>query len=82
MSLGAKYKGLDVPHAYINIVLPAISYSRDSFTFHVQLHVSAGGPVLSVEQYVCEYDLDGENPFRQGYAHLKTLAEFAGAIDC
>jgi hypothetical protein len=28
------------------------------------------------------YDIDGENPVRQAYLHLKTLPEFAGATDC
>ena len=28
------------------------------------------------------YDLEGGNPFTQGYTHLKSLAEFAGAADC
>ena len=28
------------------------------------------------------YDLDGENPIKQAYQHLKTLPEFEGAEDC
>jgi hypothetical protein len=27
-------------------------------------------------------DLDGPNPIKQAYLHLKTLPEFADAIDC
>lgn len=30
----------------------------------------------------CVYSLTGENPIAQAYAHLKTLPEFAGAVDC
>ena len=29
-----------------------------------------------------EYDIDGANPIKQAYNHLKTLPEFAGATDC
>ena len=28
------------------------------------------------------YVLDGPNPIKQAYLHLKTLPEFADAIDC
>jgi hypothetical protein len=28
------------------------------------------------------YDINGENPIKQAYLHLKTLPEFAGAVDC
>jgi len=28
------------------------------------------------------YDLEGENPIKQAYQHLKTLPEFEGAEDC
>lgn len=30
----------------------------------------------------CAYDINGENPIAQAYAHLKTLTEFADAVDC
>jgi hypothetical protein len=32
--------------------------------------------------YICDYDLNGENPIKQAYLHLKTLPEFADAVDC
>lgn len=32
--------------------------------------------------YSCAYDLEGGNPLKQAYDHLKTLPEFAGAVDC
>lgn len=32
--------------------------------------------------YGFDFDLDGENIFRQGYEHLKTLPDFAEAKDC
>jgi hypothetical protein len=30
----------------------------------------------------CPYDIEGDNPIKQAYEHLKTLPEFEGAIDC
>jgi hypothetical protein len=34
------------------------------------------------ERNFCSYDLNGENPIKQAYLHLKTLPEFADAVDC
>jgi hypothetical protein len=39
-------------------------------------------PAFEVLQYECVYDIQGDNPIRQAYTHLKTLPEFAGATDC
>jgi hypothetical protein len=30
----------------------------------------------------CKYEMDGTNPFAQAYKFVKTLPEFADAIDC
>ena len=30
----------------------------------------------------CAYDLNGDNPLKQAYTYLKTLPEFAAAVDC
>lgn len=30
----------------------------------------------------CEYVLDGENPLKQAYMHIKSLPEYAGVVDC
>ena len=32
--------------------------------------------------YQAAYSLEGANPIAQAYTYLKTLPEFAGAIDC
>lgn len=34
------------------------------------------------ETHSCSYDINGENPIKQAYLHLKTLPEFADAVDC
>jgi hypothetical protein len=38
--------------------------------------------IFSVLSFECAYRLEGNNPIAQAYAHLKTLPEFADAIDC
>ena len=32
--------------------------------------------------FYCEYGINGENPIKQAYLHLKTLPEFADTVDC
>lgn len=38
-------------------------------------------PFMEIDRS-CAYDMQGDNPIRQAYLHLKTLPEFAGATDC
>ena len=55
---------------------------KSRMTFVVSWSESAGGPAIRQSTYGCAVDLDGENPIRQAYIHLKTLPEFSGASDC
>jgi|688.fasta_scaffold286675_1 hypothetical protein len=40
------------------------------------------GDVLQINSVRFIPDMDGENFIRQAYLHLKTLPEFANAVDC
>lgn len=42
----------------------------------------SGYPCLQSSTHSFDYDLNGENLIKQAYLHLKTLPEFAYAIDC
>lgn len=42
----------------------------------------SGGVLLETISRVFALDLDGPNPIKQAYEHLKTLPEFADAVDC
>jgi hypothetical protein len=37
---------------------------------------------LAQRSFEFQYDLNGPNPIKQAYLHLKTLPEFADAVDC
>jgi hypothetical protein len=50
--------------------------------FHVRSYKDISFPAFGDESYSCTYDINGENPVRQAYLHLKTLPEFANATDC
>jgi hypothetical protein len=57
--------------------------TKAKITFQVrsyksQEHTSA----FADESFSCDYALQADNPIAQAYSHLKTLPEFAGAIDC
>jgi hypothetical protein len=34
------------------------------------------------ERHSCDYDINGENPIKQAYLHLKSFPEFTDAVDC
>ena len=48
----------------------------------VQTHKEKDGQVIEQKGYSYEYSLNGLNPIAQTYIYLKSLPEFAGAVDC
>jgi len=59
------------------------SVTKAGSTAHLIVYSDAG-KATAVEARFFEfgYDLDGTNPIKQAYEHLKTLPEFADAVDC
>jgi hypothetical protein len=55
---------------------------KDQINFHVRSYASTDKPFFVESVLSCIYEIDGENPIKQAYNHLKTLPEFAGATDC
>lgn len=73
------FKGVPIPDAYHRIA--AVSVTKEKVSFSLSAHASAESPMLTSTSYACAYDLNGSNPIKQAYEHLKTLPEFAGAAD-
>ena len=48
----------------------------------VTAYAAAGGTSLFTDNYSCALDLEGPNPIKQAYLHLKSLPEFSDAVDC
>jgi hypothetical protein len=67
-------------NAYIKVV--ALSGNKQLMRIEVGTHKDVNAPVVDRQQYYFAPDLDGKNFIAQAYEHLKTLPEFAGAIDC
>ena len=77
--------GFDAKEAYCRV--ESLSMTRDkncSFLINNYLNQEAAQSVLpfSSSSFTYLYDLNGPNPIKQAYLHLKTLPEFADAIDC
>jgi hypothetical protein len=73
--------GLHLPAAYIKIYSTATT-CKEVLIFSTNIHADKNYPAISQRQYVCPLDLDGPNHIKQAYLYLKTLPEFANAIDC
>jgi hypothetical protein len=73
--------GLNVENAYHRVEFAQLD--KNKMTFRVRSYKDNSGlPHFSDTLFDCVYDLNGENPIKQAYQHLKTMPEFAGAIDC
>jgi hypothetical protein len=56
--------------------------TNQMMTFRVHAYKDVSFPAFADNGYSCAYDINGENPIKQAYLHLKTLPEFATATDC
>jgi hypothetical protein len=56
--------------------------NNQKISFHVRTYKDKAFPAFADNSYSCAYDINGENPIKQAYLHLKTLPEFATATDC
>jgi len=74
------FKGITVSGAYIKI--QSFSGSKELLKFDVATHSRSGEQTLTVASFEMPYSIDGSNPIKQAYEYLKTLPEFAGAVDC
>jgi hypothetical protein len=56
---------------------------KTNMSFQVRSYKDDSGvQAFADAAYDAAYNLNGANPITQAYQHLKTLPEFAGAIDC
>jgi hypothetical protein len=74
------FKGITVGDAYLKI--QSFSGSKELLKFDLATHSKSGEQSLAVTSFEIPYSIDGSNPIKQAYGYLKTLPEFAGALDC
>lgn len=73
--------GINLAGAYIRVEALRLS-TKATIAFNVCIYADPTKPMVDGRPVECSYDLEGENPMEQAYAHLKTLPEFADAVDC
>ena len=55
---------------------------KNQISFHVRSYAATDKPFFAEQIFTAPYELDGTNPIKQAYDHLKTLPKFTGATDC
>jgi hypothetical protein len=75
-------QGFPAPNAYIRIQNILI-ISKTHMEFSVEFLKTAESQIsFETQKWSCVYDVNGANPFVQGYKYLKTLPAFSAATDC
>jgi len=73
--------GITVSNAYVRI--DSISIRKGAIgNAVVKFFVEPTKAPFESRDFIFLYELDGPNPIKQAYLHLKTLPEFADAVDC
>lgn len=83
------YKSVPIPAAYIRVRCPQIDLTKDMMSFSVSVYPSQSAatddnalPGVTSPGFVnVPYALTGGNLFQQAYVYLKTLPEFATAVN-
>ena len=73
--------GFDVPSAYHRVENIQL-VGKDSIFFQLRIYKNPQKPSFSTTAFEAPYALEGSNPIKQAYQFLKTLPEFADAVDC
>lgn len=74
--------GFEVDQAYYRIE-SLVFDSKATIRFYVRVYKDPKFAAFDTLQFSCDYKIDSsDNPFKQAYMFLKTLEEFANAIDC
>lgn len=79
-SISAYDTTIPFPEAYIRI--DNIKTSKTELLLTVLFLTAKDKTVFDCKNYTLPFNLDGANVLIQGYEYLKTLPEFADAVDC
>lgn len=72
--------GLSVSNAYIRI--ESVTITKASAHGFITIHTDRTKPSFQARPICFDYQIDGPNPIKQAYLHLKSLPEFSDAEDC
>ena len=71
---------VEIPNAYIKI--SKVECTKEQINSIIEIKKESIGLPYTIKNHIFNYNINGENPIKQAYLHLKTLPEFAGAVDC
>lgn len=72
---------VDVDDVYLRVERATI-FNKEKLHIELTGRKNVNSEIIYSNAYQFNYDINGENPIKQAYLHLKTLPEFADAIDC
>ena len=73
---------VEIPNAYIKISKVECTKEQINSIVEIKKESIELPYIYTIRNYIFNYNINGENPIKQAYLHLKTLPEFAGAVDC
>lgn len=75
-------QGFDAVDAYHRVEGVRLN-GKQNMSFQVRSYKDDSGlPAFADAAYETAYDINGNTPIAQAYAHVKSLPEFADAKDC
>ena len=74
-------QGFDAVGAYHRVSFIRLD-GKTKIVFVVSSSKDKTSSLFEDRSFEAAYDLEGSNPIKQAYEHLKTLPEFAGSTDC
>lgn len=73
--------GINLTNAYCRVDNIVIN-DKTKMSFLLKTYADKTAKEIQSDVFSCDYDFSGKNPIAQAYAHLKTLSQFADAVDC
>ena len=73
--------GFDAVAAYHRVEGVSLQ-GKSAMSFLVKSYREPNGVAFGEQAFECQYDLNGENPIKQAYGHVKSTDAFSGAVDC
>lgn len=71
--------GIAVSQTYCRVGL--VSLTKDTLNFSLMFYADKEKAPFEKKTFTSVYDLNGANPIKQAYLHLKTKSEFSDAED-
>jgi hypothetical protein len=72
---------IEVNNAYLRVEDISI-FEKTKLVFSIVGRKTPESQIINSNSHNCNYNINGDNPIKQAYLHLKTFPEFADAVDC